>query len=146
MVLWNVIFWAVLTIALVIAELSTIQFISIWFAAGGLCAFVASLFGVNFTWQVVIFVAVSAILLIATRPLVKKFLSRKVEKTNVDAVILKECVVIEEINNVKGTGRVHVDGLDWAAKSVQMEKIFEVNDICVIKEIQGVTVVVEEKQ
>lgn len=145
MVLWEVIFWAVLTIALIIAELNTIQLISVWFAAGSLVSFIISLFGASFAWQVVAFIVISIVLLLATRPFVKKFMSRGIVKTNADSIVLKECVVIEEVNNSRGTGRVHVDGLDWAARSAHMEKIFEADDICVIREIQGVTVIVDEK-
>lgn len=143
MVLWHIIFWAVLTVALVGVEFATVQFVSVWFAAGSIVAFISSLFGIEFYWQVILFVAVSLILLIATRPLVKRFLKRPIIKTNADSLISKECVVIEEISNTKGTGRVHVEGLDWAAKSLNMEKVYPVNATCLIKEIQGVTLVVD---
>ena len=49
MVLWQVLFWAVITIALIIFEFSTVQLVAVWFAAGGLAAFISSFFGLSFT-------------------------------------------------------------------------------------------------
>lgn len=143
MVLWQVIFWAALTVVLVIAEVTTVQFISVWFAAGALVAFVTSLFGMEFYLQVILFVAVSIVLLLATRPVVRKFLNRNHIKTNADSLIGKECIVLQEVNNIKSTGRVKVSGLDWAAKSQNIEDVFEPDTVCIIREIQGVTLVID---
>ena len=82
--LWQVVFWAVLTILLVIVEIVTVQLVAVWFAAGSLAAFISSLFQIDFLVQIVIFIIISVILLAATRPVVKKILKGKKVHTNAD--------------------------------------------------------------
>ena len=66
-------FWGILFVLTVVAEIASQQLISIWFAAGSLVALVAAMFGVPIWLQAVLFVAVSALLLFLTRPLVREF-------------------------------------------------------------------------
>lgn len=142
--MWNIIFWAVLTVVLIVAEIATVQLVSVWFAAGGLCAFIASLCGLPIGWQLAIFVAVSFILLFATRPIVKKLVGKKV-KTNIDAVINCECVVHEDIDNLHSTGRVMLEGQDWAARNIDGNETIEKGETCVVCEVHGVTLFVRKK-
>ncbi len=113
---WMII-WGVLFVITVIAELSTMQLICIWFAAGSLGAFLAAAAGLGPFWQIVIFTAVSILLLIFTRPLLKKLMVSKVTPTNLDAEIGKIAVVTEEINPAQNTGRVKIGGVNWRART-----------------------------
>lgn len=142
MELWHIIFWAVLTAILIISEICTVQMVAIWFAAGSLLAFISSFFQIEFYIQVIIFIAGSLLLLFTTRPFIKKFLNGAKFHTNADSVIGKKCVVKEEINNLNNSGRVFVDGLDWAARSTDNEIIFPVGAACIATEIQGVKLIV----
>lgn len=144
MVLWHIIFWAVLTVILIGSEIATVQLISVWFGAGSLVAFISSFIGIDFYMQVIIFIAVSIILLLSTRPFVKRFLNEKNHvKTNADSLVGRECVVKEEINNLLGSGRVFAGGLDWAARSFDNNVICRSGESCAITEIQGVTLIVK---
>ena len=64
--------WIIICIVMVIAEIATLQLVSIWFAGGALLAFIASFF-LPFEWQFGIFAVYSLALLICTMPLIKKF-------------------------------------------------------------------------
>lgn len=144
MVLWHIIFWAALAIILIGSEIATVQLISVWFGAGSLVAFISSFFAIDFYVQVIIFITVSVVLLLATRPFVKKYLnSGGHTKTNADSLIGKECVVKEEVNSLLGTGRVYVEGLAWSAKSTSPDIILKENETCVITDIQGVTLIIK---
>ncbi len=144
MVLWHIVFWAVLTVVLIGAEIATVHLISVWFGAGSLVAFVSSFFAIDFYVQIIIFIAVSIILLLATRPFVKNFLNSSGHvKTNADSIIGKSCVVTEEVNSLAGTGRAFVDGLSWSAKSADNNAIFKEKDVCEVIDIQGVTLIVK---
>lgn len=143
MVLWHVIFWAVLTVLLIASEIATVQLVAIWFGAGSLAAFVSSFFGIPFYIQVIIFIAGSILLLLLTRPLVRRFLHSKKVHTNADSVIGRECVVKESIDNVAGSGRVYVDGLTWSARSVDDKVTFSEGQACIVTEIQGVKLIVK---
>lgn len=144
MVLWHIIFWAVLTVILIGSEIATVQLISVWFGAGSLVAFISSFMGIDFYMQVIIFIAVSIILLLATRPFVRRFLNEKNHvKTNADSLVGKDCIVRDEVNNLLGSGRVLVSGLDWAARSYDNAIICKAGETCAITEIQGVTLIVK---
>ena len=143
MVLWQVLFWAVITIALIIFEFSTVQLVAVWFAAGGLAAFISSFFGVSFTGQLIIFIAGSLLLLAATRPLVHKLLKGKHAPTNSDRLIGTQCIVREEVNNLTESGRVFADGLSWSARSADDSQVYPEGTICIITAIKGVKVIVK---
>ncbi|WP_295216884.1 NfeD family protein [Ruminococcus sp.] len=108
--------WGGLLVLTVVAEIISQQLISIWFAAGALAAFVAACFGASPVVQCVLFVAVSVLLLVCTRPIVKKVFTFGIKDTNTQE-IGRIAVVIQPIDPIKGTGRVRLDGVDWIAVS-----------------------------
>ena len=141
-------FWLALAIALVVIELSTTQLVSIWFAIGaGVIAIVKVIApGISIPWQVLIFVLVSAALFFATRPLVKKLTSQrgKEHATNLELIIGKNAIVTEDINSIKNTGAVKINGLEWSARAADNSEILT-GEIVVIKEIMGNKLIVEGK-
>lgn len=142
MELWQVLFWAIVTIVLVVAEIGTVQLIAIWFGAGSLVAFITSFFGIDFKIQIAVFLLVSIVLLLLTRPFVKKFLSNKRVATNADSIIGQKGLVYEPIDNLHQSGRITVNGLDWAARAEDDNQTFEVNQLCEVVRIEGVKAIV----
>lgn len=136
------IIWAAAIIAFGVLEAVTAQLVSIWFVIGAIGAFVAALFDASITVQVIIFIAVTIVALIVTRPLVKKFVHPKKQATNADRVLNQKGIVVEKINNIKATGQVKVDGKVWSARSTD-NSIIDVNEEIIIKEISGVKLIVE---
>ncbi|MGN0612767.1 MAG: NfeD family protein [Porcipelethomonas sp.] len=132
----NLIVWGAVFAVMVIAELMTFQLVSIWFAAGAAAAFLSSLAGLDVWAQLVIFAAVSVVLLIATRPLLKKFRVDKVPPTNMELDIGRTAVVIEDICNDSGKGRARLNGADWKAVSSDGSFIPE-GSVVRINEIKG---------
>jgi membrane protein implicated in regulation of membrane protease activity len=110
--LWGAVF--VITAA---AECASLQLVSIWFTVGAAGAFAAAFFKVGFTGQLAIFVGVSLVLLIATRPLLKKIRVKQTPKMNADKNIGETAVLIEAVSPALGTGRVRHNGVDWMAVS-----------------------------
>ena len=140
--MYELIFWGALFIVLVIAESISLQLVSIWFAVGSAAAFIASLFRAPILAQIILFLVISTLLLIFTRPIVRKAKATH-KPTNADAVIGKEGVVTEKIDNLRGVGRVQVDGLSWNARS-EDNLIIEKDAVIQIGRIEGVTVFVKE--
>lgn len=136
----HLIIWGVVLVVMVIAELSSAQFISIWFSVGSIAAFISAFF-LPFEWQFVIFLAVSILLLIFTRPIFKKFANTAKHATNADLDVGKKAIVIEEINTVMGTGRVTLNGVDWIAVSSD-GSIVPKGATVVIKEVEGAKFIV----
>lgn len=111
------IFWIALLVVLVVIEAVTAQLVTIWFAAGAAAAIVAELLGAQSWLQWLIFITVSTVTLIVTRPLVRKATKQKIQPTNADRCIGQTAVVTEDIDNIAGKGQVHVNGITWTARS-----------------------------
>ncbi len=140
--------WFALAILLLVVELSTTQFVSIWFSASALVTgiLVAIFEGMPVVLQIVIFVVLSVAALCATRPLVKKLTAKTgKDKTNLELNIDKTAVVTEQINNIKETGAIKINGLVWTARSID-NSIIEVGEIVIFKEISGNKAIVSKKQ
>ena len=139
------IIWLGMVVVLLLIEALTMGLTTIWFAGGALLAFLAAILGGPLPLQIGIFIVVSMLLLIFTRPAAAKFMNRKVEKTNVDSLIGKHAVVSERIDNLQGTGRVMINGVDWTARSVDETKTLEKEEVVKILEVDGVKLIVEKK-
>lgn len=135
--------WLVAAIVFAVLEAVTVGLTSVWFAVGALAALAAELLGATLWLQIVIFLLVSAVTLYFTRPLVKKYVNNKVEPTNADMLIGKECRVTETVDNISGTGAVYVDGKTWTARCDD-EEIIPVGELVIAKRIEGVKLIVEK--
>lgn len=140
------IFWIAAMIFFIIVEAVTVGLASIWFAIGSVAALICALAGGPVWLQAVWFVAVSALTLYLTRPLVKKYVSSRAVPTNADRNIGRTAVVTEAIDNLAATGTVKVDGLDWTARSTDDNVTIPKDTVVIIKEIRGVKLLVEPKK
>lgn len=136
-------FWIIAMVVFLVIEAVTVGIVSIWFAIGALFAMVTAMLGANLWVQIAVFIVVSAITLYFTRPLVKKYVNNKVEPTNADMLIGKECRVVEAIDNLSGTGAVYVDGKTWTARTVDEEVIPE-GQLVKAERIEGVKLIVSK--
>lgn len=77
------------------------------------------------------------------RPIITKYGYRKNKvKTNQDALIHKNGTVTEEINLLKNSGRIKIDGDDWKAKSLNNE-IIQIGKIVTVVEIDSIVLIVK---
>ena len=136
-------FWIIAMVVFLAIEAVTVGIVSVWFAIGALFAMVTAMLGANLWVQITVFLVVSAIALYFTRPLVKKFVNNKVEPTNADMLIGKECRVVETIDNLSGTGAVYVDGKTWTARTVD-EEIIPEGQLVKAERIEGVKLIVSK--
>jgi membrane protein implicated in regulation of membrane protease activity len=96
-----------------------------------------SLSPLSFKLQLLLFAVISCVLLFFTRPFaVKKFKSGK-EKTNVDAVIGMDAVVIKPISKF-AKGEVKINGIIWTAQSDDGTDIPEGAE-CLVTAVEGAT-------
>ena len=108
-----------------------------------LAAFFAALFGLSVQVQLVLFLAVSFVLLIFTKPFVSRFVNRDTERTNADGLIGKKGKVTAQIDNAMSAGAVVVSGQEWTARSAKEETVIPVGETVVIREIRGGKLIVE---
>ena len=135
------VFWLIAVVALAIIELATMQLVAIWIAIGGVCALVAQTLGCPLWAQFAVFIAVSALLLVFTRPICRRFLAVKKVNTNADRLIGTLAVVSENIDNLAQTGRAQISGVSWMARSDDSSKISKGKRVKV-ERIEGVKLIV----
>lgn len=131
-----------------VAEVVTEGMISIWFVAGSLAGLVTCMSG----WalgglspeatQVLVFAVVSALALVITRPLVRRFMTRPRIPTNSDRVVGMTAKVTEPVDNDRASGAVYVDGKTWTARSADGAVIPAGTQVKVQK-IEGVKLLVQ---
>ncbi len=140
------IYWLVLFVILLVIEIVTMGLTTIWFAGGALAAFLAGMLGLGTTGQVVLFLVVSAALLALTRPIVVRCFNQNRQRTNADRLIGQQAVVLEDIDTLRATGRVEVNGQEWAAKTAESDGKIPKDAVVAIQGIQGVKLIVEVKE
>lgn len=136
------IFWLIALVVFVVIEIFTVGLVTIWFAAGALVAAIAQFFSAPIWLQILLFFAVSIALLMCTRPWAQKYINKNQTKTNADSLIGKQAVVTEKIDNIKGQGKVEVQGMEWTARTADNNEFLHVNDIVNICSIDGVKLIV----
>lgn len=136
--------WLILMVVLLITEAIVPGLVSIWFAIGALAALIAALLHAPLWLQVVWFFAVSVATLLLTRPLARKYVNARVQPTNADALIGKECLVTEAINNLEGTGAVKIDGKVWTARAEDESAHYSVGESVTAIRIEGVKLIVRK--
>lgn len=144
MSLYYALAWIVIMIALVVVEVITLGLVCIWFAGGALCAALVAVFGGKWWLQLIVFIAVSAILLIFTKPVAKKYLFNKLQKTNSEDLVGKKVMVTEAVDNVRATGTAVASGLEWTARAKDDDITFEKGEIALVCAIQGVKLILEK--
>ena len=137
-------FWLVVMVVLLIVEGAVPGLVSIWFALGALAALISAILKAPLWLQILWFFIVSIASLVLTRPLVKKYVNARVQPTNADVLIGKECVVTEEIDNVMGTGAVKLEGKEWSARACCDADKFAKGDILRVESIKGVKLMVKK--
>ena len=135
--------WLVAFVILIGIEAATMALTTIWFAGGAVFAFFAAVLGFSVQTQLVVFLIVSFILLLFTRPLAMRFVNRETVKTNVDGLIGRRAKVITKIDNNEPSGATVVDGQEWTARSTDDAVTIPVGTHVVIKEVRGVKLMVE---
>lgn len=138
--MWQI--WLILAGIFFIGEIATTGFLVFWFGVGALLAMVSSFFTTSIILQTVIFVISSTILILATKPFVKKFVDIKTTNTNAYSIIEKNALVIKEIDPIHSTGQIKVDGEVWSAESQNSEVIPKGSEVKVIA-IEGVKAIVK---
>lgn len=138
----EVIAWLIALVAFLVIEGITVTLVCIWFAGGALIGLLAAALHAPIWLQVLLFLLVSIILLVYTRPIAMKFFNKDRVKTNVSGVIGKQAIVVDEIDNLQGLGKVTVGGQEWTARSVVEDEIIPVGTVVNVEEVKGVKLMV----
>lgn len=136
------IFWLVFLIIAIVAELISLGLTTIWFAGGALVAIFAALLHAPIWLQVILFFAVSLLLLFFTRPIAVKYFNKDRVKTNAESIVGRQAIVTGEIDNLQGIGQVTVGGQEWSARSCDDKMRIAVGSVVNVVAINGVKLIV----
>ena len=132
------IIWLIVLVVCLVVEVATLGLASIWFAGGALLALIIAMVG----GPLLVFMVVSIVLLIFTRPIATKFFNQNRAKTNVESVVGKQAIVTVTIDNLKGQGQIVTNGMEWTARSID-DSTIEEGAVVVIEKIEGVKAIVK---
>ncbi|HET9719317.1 MAG TPA: NfeD family protein [Solirubrobacteraceae bacterium] len=137
--------WALIACGFAVGEMLTTGFFLAPFAIGGALATAVDAFGAGEGIALIVFVVVSLMTLALVRPLVRtRLLSAPLTRTGAAALVGKQAIVLEEIDNHQGVGSVRIDGEVWTARSFDDERAIEPGTRVEVVEIKGATALVME--
>lgn len=134
--------WLVLAGIFFIGEIATAGFLLFWLGVGAVLALMVSLVFNNLVAQIAVFAISSILLIVFTKPMVKKFVEKEKIPTNIDSLIGKKGIVTKRIDPVESIGQVKVNGEVWSAKSEDDAEIAKDTEVEIV-EIVGVKLVVK---
>lgn len=136
-------FWLGLVVLFTLIEVFTFGLTTVWFALGALVMVFLSLLPIPAVWQLLLFLGISSVLLIFTRPIAVKKLKVGREKTNADTLVGVKALVVKDITEFE-KGLVKVHGMEWSACSVDGVPLVQ-DSVCIIERIEGVTLFVRRQ-
>lgn len=136
--------WLVVLIVAIAIEVGTLGLTTIWFAGGALAAVAAAAFSLPVWLQGLIFLVVSLVLLVFTRPLAVKYFNKDRVRTNVESMVGRQAIVISEIDNLQGIGQITVGGQEWSARSENDKISMAVGTVVEVVAVSGVKLIVRE--
>lgn len=137
-------YWLIILVVFLIIEIITLGLTTIWFAGGALVAFIAAVLHFPLLVQIALFLLVSFLMLIFTRPVAERYFNAHREQTNVNSMIGKEAKVTVEIDNFNQTGTILLNGVEWTARSMEDRDIIPSGSRVEICRVEGVKVFVKE--
>ncbi|MGP1459545.1 MAG: NfeD family protein [Treponema sp.] len=136
-------FWLLLMVALLAVEAFTFSLTTVWGALACIPLIFIARTPLAFKWQLLIFVTLTLVLLIFTRPLAVKKL--KISKTNVNELAGQTVIVVKKIGTIEKGEVKSSSGVVWSAKSQDGSEIAE-GTPCLIAAVTGNTLEVKVKK
>ncbi|MFC1494505.1 NfeD family protein [Thermodesulfobacteriota bacterium] len=134
--------WMAVAAILLIAEIFTAGFFLIWFSIGAAGAGILAMLGVGRPAQLIIFILASGILFVFGRRFAERVTVKQPPGIGADRFIEQNGVVVEDIDNKTGKGRIRVGSDEWRALSENGEIIKKDTTVEVIR-IDGTKTVVK---
>lgn len=138
--------WLIGVVVFAIIEAVTYQMVSVWFSIGSIGAFLIAYAGLGLNVQLIVFTAISIVMLLLLRPISMKLFKRHgTTKTNVNALIGEEVLITKHVDNINSEGEGRVKGLFWSVRSIDDNVYFEKGETAIIERVEGVKLIVKKK-
>jgi membrane protein implicated in regulation of membrane protease activity len=130
--------WFVVAVVLGVIELLGTTFILLWIAVAAAVTGVISLFAPSFGVELTIFVVLSILLLIVTRPLVRRWRggSPGTYQSNVEQLVGEQGIVVQRVASEK-SGVVRVGSQTWSAITESSDGPIERDELIVVEEARS---------
>lgn len=130
----QVIGWIFVFIIVSVYEAMTVQLVGMWFSIGSLVTVFVAAAGASFEVQLIVFIVISFLSLIALRPIVKRYVKPK--RNEVESLTGK-------IGTVIANQRVKIGHMDWQMKLQDGSRLNEGDKVKVIDR-DGISLLVEK--
>jgi membrane protein implicated in regulation of membrane protease activity len=145
---WLWIFWVILGLVLIVAEIFTSGFVLLWFGIGALAAALLGIVGIDsLALQFLVFAIVSSALTAASRTIFVNYFSReksgKALKSGVDSLPGKIGTVVSSSRGALQEGAVKVFGSTWTAYPAPGEPPLEAGERVCVESIEGASIYVK---
>jgi len=134
--------WMIIAAVFIVGEIFTAGFFLLPFGVGAAIAGLVALLGGGTIWQLGVFVVSSLVLFLVSRKFAEKVSKEQPPGIGADRFIGKECVVLEEINNIDNIGRVRMGKEEWRAESHTGDNLAPETRVTVVQ-ISGTQLVVK---
>jgi len=134
--------WMAVAAVFIIGEIFTLGFFLLWFGIGAAVAGILAIFGLGGSWQWGAFAVVSGVLFVLSRRFAERFSKKQPPGIGADRFIDKKGVVLEEVDNIKNSGRIRMGKEEWRAESDTGE-VIPVGKMVEVTRLVGTHVVVK---
>jgi membrane protein implicated in regulation of membrane protease activity len=136
--------WVAVVVVSLIIEFISMDITSIWFSIGGVVALILASFTSMLEVQIVVFIVISAGLLLTLRRWAKnKLLNSSNEATNLDLLKQEKLKLLTPITNTE-KGSVKYNGVVWSAMSENNEPI-EADTFVQVVQVKGNKLIVKKE-
>jgi membrane protein implicated in regulation of membrane protease activity len=134
--------WMIIAAVFIVGEIFTAGFFLLPFGIGAAITGLVALLGGGTVWQLAVFVVSSLILFLVSRRFAERVSKEQPPGIGADRFIGQECVVLDEIDNLKDSGRVRMGKEEWRARSDDGDGIKKDTHVTVVR-LSGTHLVVK---
>lgn len=138
-----IIFWAAVMALALFGEIITAELVAVWFIPSSLVSMILAFFEVPIWVQWLVFIVMSAALLVLAFRFLRKLLLKNLgnKKTDTDILIGKLARVEDDIDNAEMQGAVKIDGKIWSARMVDDSESAKKGEFVIVEYISGVKLI-----
>lgn len=135
--------WTIVGVLALVIELVTASLVSIWFVPSAILTCLLSLAVDSIPVQISAFVVLSAISMVISRKIYKKYIKKNKDEISADSKLIGKIAKTTEETDAHN-GKVLVGDIYWKAISENGEKIGK-DETVIIKGVNGTTLVINHK-
>lgn len=140
-------FWLGVMLLCVVIEAATFALTTVWGAISAFVMIFVSRTNMPLKWQLILFLVLTIVLVLTTRPFAVKKLKLGKDKTNVNSMEGQEVLVTKRISRFEKGEVKAKNGVIWSAKNADEQDESDISEgsVCKIVKVDGNTLSVKIK-